>query len=82
MSDLNDLSPAALSAAMRGGHAEWGRRGSSIDHIRYAQPIRATSRRRCHCGCKRRASHLGMANGVALMSGCELSVMRWVKEGR
>lgn len=81
MSELNDLSPAALSAAMRGGRDGWGRRGSSIDHIRYAQPIRAASRRRCYCGCKKRATHIGMANGVGLMSGCELSVARWVKSG-
>ena len=78
--DLNDLSPAALSAAMRGGTRGWGRHGSSITHVRYAEPAPPRSRRRCHCGCVQRATHIGKANGVALMSGCELRVARWVRE--
>ena len=42
-------------------------------------PAPPRSRRRCHCGCGKRASHMGQANGVTLMMGCELSVARWVK---
>ena len=68
--NLNDLSPAARSAAMRGGTSGWGQVGGLPGHIRYAEPVASTSRRRCGCGCKRRATHIGMANGVALISGC------------
>jgi hypothetical protein len=78
---LNKLSRSALSAAMRGGTREWGVRANSAEHVRYAQKIGPRSRRRCHCGCKRRATHLGMANGICLTTGCELSVARWVKHG-
>lgn len=66
---------------MQGGTEGWGRHGSSLTHMRYAQPVDPRSRQRCRCGCKRRATHLGMANGVALASGCELAVARWVKTG-
>lgn len=82
MTDLNKLSPSALAAAMRGGTQEWGLHGSAIDHVRYAEPVPAKSRRRCHCGCKRRATHNGMANGVALTDGCELAMARWVRVDR
>lgn len=77
--DLDKLSPAALSAAMRGGTTNWGRHGSALEHVRYAEPIAPRSRRRCHCGCRRRATHVGKANGVALTEGCELAMARWVK---
>lgn len=76
---LNKLPPAALKAAMQGGTAGWGQWGSAREHVRYMQPTEPTSRRRCSCGCKRRATHLGMANGVCLTSGCELSMQRWTK---
>ncbi|UZA79604.1 hypothetical protein EZZ79_11610 [Pseudomonas syringae] len=78
---LSNMSPAARSAAMRGGMSGWGQHGSSDKHIRYMEPMPSTSRRRCSCGCKRRATHLGMANGVGLCSGCEMKIRRWVKEG-
>jgi hypothetical protein len=39
-------------------------------------------RRRCHCGCGGRATHMGLANGIGLMSGCEFYVRRWVKDWR
>lgn len=79
MGDLSNLSRPALSAAMRGGTELWGTVGSASDHIRYAEPIK--SRRRCTCGCGTRRTHAGMANGVCLTSGCELSIYRWVKTG-
>lgn len=41
----------------------------------------STSRRRCDCGCKTRASHTGMGDGVALMMGCEFHVRVWVRDG-
>lgn len=39
----------------------------------------STSRRRCGCGCKKRATHIGGCNGIALRTGCELSIRRWAK---
>jgi hypothetical protein len=83
-SGLNALSSAALSAAMRGGTADWGRWGSATDHVRYADPWpREHWRRRrvCRCGCGKRVTHTGKANGIALMSGCEFLVRRWVRDG-
>lgn len=78
MTDLSKLSPAALKAAMTGGTAEWGRWGSVEHHVLYTQPIVGRrGRRKCYCGCGKRATHLGMANGVALAHGCEWSMRRW-----
>lgn len=79
--DLKSLSPAALSAAMRGGTDNWGKYGNADHHVRYAESVDSRSRRRCKCGCKRRSTHRGMANGVCLRSGCDLSIRRWVKGG-
>lgn len=80
MVDLNKMTKAERSAAMRGGTAGWGQIGSSTEHVRYALPVHSTSRRRCSCGCKRRATYKGMVNGVCLRSGCDLSIRRWIKE--
>lgn len=55
--------------------------GSAIHHQRYMEPVEKTrNRRMCPCGCRRKVTHRGMANGVCLMSGCELFVRRWVKD--
>ena len=81
MADLKDLSPQAQSAAMRGGMDGWGQLGSTTRHVRYAEPSAPSARRRCHCGCKRRAAFKGMANGVCLVSACEMAIRRWVKTG-
>jgi hypothetical protein len=43
-------------------------------------PVDSRSRRRCPC-CKKRATHVGGSGGVGLMSGCELRVRRWVRDG-
>ena len=53
--------------------------GSASDHVRdmWSAPDR---RRKCRCGCGGRVTHVGGANAVALMSGCELSVRRWIRE--
>lgn len=80
MPDLSKMPPAELKAAMQGGTEAWGQWGSAADHVRYTRELPASARRRCTCGCKRRRTHAGMANGVALTSGCELSVARWVKD--
>jgi len=78
---FNEMSQAARSAAMRGGTERWGMHGS-VDHVRYMEPVEAKSRRRCSCGCKQRATHRGMANGMCLTTACELGIRRWVKAGR
>jgi len=77
--DLNKLSPQALKAAIVGGTDGWGQHGS-IKGARYAEPVCSKSRRRCKCGCKRRATHRGMNNGISLITACELQVMRWVRD--
>jgi hypothetical protein len=79
--DLSQLPPAALRAAMTGGTAGWGTYSNVMEHVRYIQPIIGRrGRRKCYCGCNRRATHLGMANGVALAHGCELQMRRWVRD--
>lgn len=82
MPDLGKLTPAARSAAMRGGTELWGKYGSATDHVRYMEPLPPKSRKRCGCGCKKRATHMGMANGVGLFRACELRIRRWVRDGR
>lgn len=81
MADLNKLSKQALAAAMRGGTDAWGQIGSSTENVRYSEPVPPRSRRRCHCGCKSRATHMGMANGVALVTACEIGIRRWIRTG-
>ena len=82
--DLAKLTPQALKAAMQGGTDGWGQWSSAADHARYSEPIPKEywrRRRNCSCGCKKRATHNGMANGIALTDGCEFRVARWVKSG-
>lgn len=80
MTKLNSLSPAALSAAMRGGTEAWGTWGSDTEHLLYVEAARPGTRRgKCRCGCNKHISHVGMANGVGLCWGCELSVRRWAR---
>lgn len=79
--DLNTLHPNALAAAMKGGTQGWGQVADARTMVRYSQPVKPTSRRRCTCGCERRATLLGMVNGLGMTSGCELSIARWVKTG-
>ena len=64
--------------AMVLGQTDWGRYGNATKHHRYIQPVR--TRRRCRCGCRGRVTHAGKANGVTLMSGCELDAYRWRQE--
>ena len=62
------------------GQTDWGKYGSADQH-RYAQPRK--SRKRCSqtlFTCVNKVTHTGMANGVALMSGCEWCVDLWVAE--
>ena len=55
--------------------------GSAVHHARYMQPIKKGLWRKCHCGCNKFSKFSGMANGVCLMHGCELSTRRWVRDG-
>ncbi len=48
-------------------------------HLRTFKESKPTSRKRCSCGCGNRKTHIGFANDVAMMGGCEISVRRWVK---
>ena len=81
MVDLNQLAASALKAALLGGTDEWGR-AASIRDVRYSEayPKGYRRRRMCRCGCGKRSTHMGMAKGVALYSGCELTVARWVRD--
>jgi hypothetical protein len=84
MVNLTKLSPTALKAAMNGGTAGWGQIASANDHVRYMDPWpegRRKGRCRCPCGCGKLITHVGKANGLALMDGCELRVARWVRNG-
>lgn len=38
-------------------------------------------RKKCYCGCGGRLTHIGLGDGAGMMSGCELSVRRWVRDG-
>ncbi len=68
---------------MRGGTAGWGTYGSITEHALYVEKITAPGgRRKCHCGCKRRATHKLFANGICMGQGCELSMRRMAKVGR
>lgn len=83
MADLNSLKGNELSAAMRGGTEGWGRQASSADNVRYSVKITGRGRRSiCSCGCKNKATDIGMANGLGLTSGCEFSVALWVRTGK
>jgi hypothetical protein len=79
--NLSKLHPKALAAAMKGGTDGWGTVADARANVRYSVPVKPTSRRRCHCGCNRRATLMGMANGLGMVSGCELAIARWVKIG-
>ncbi len=61
--------------------SDFGTYGNVDLHTRHMQPVRPQSRRRCHCGCKQRATHIGMCNGVGLTTGCELYIRRWIRDG-
>ena len=43
---------------------------------------RDNKRSKCYCGCNGRATHMGLGDGAGMMSGCELTVRRWVRDGK
>lgn len=56
--------------------------GDALNGDRGKRQAPSTSRRRCPCGCGKRATHVGTADGLAMMMGCELHVARWVRDPR
>ena len=72
--------PGEVRARLAHGSA-WGTYGSAADPYRYVKllPGRFRNRRRSPCGCGGKASHVGMSNGLAMTSGCEMSMRRWMK---
>lgn len=84
MTDLSKLSPQALSAAMRGGTAEWGQRASINEHVGYVEPqdARRGHYLKCHCGCGGKAKFRSMFNGICMYEGCELSAHRFARQDR
>lgn len=55
--------------------------GSASAHTRDSWPITGPGgRHKCRC-CGRPATHTGGANGIALTSGCEMYIRRWVRDG-
>jgi hypothetical protein len=62
--------------------ARWG---SASEHQRtmVRNPDMRRGRRWCPwCPTRNRATHVGLANGIGLMSGCEWHVRQWVKDWR
>jgi len=57
------------------------RAANAAQHRRTMKTALPWSLVRCCCGCDRRATHLGFADGYCMMSGCELTVRRWVRDG-
>jgi hypothetical protein len=51
--------------------------GSASEHRREMRELPKRYRRECLC-CGRRATHVGTANGLGMMSGCEWRVRRWI----
>lgn len=59
----------------------FGVHGSAEDGPRHAEPVPRLRRRCAWMGCEQRACYVGCANGLGMMSGCELHVRRWVRDG-
>jgi len=58
-----------------------GLRHGSVNGHRSMIQAAPRARRRCHCGCGKRATHVGLGDGLALTDGCEMYVRRWVRDG-
>ncbi len=80
MNSLDKLSPAALKAAMTTGTVGWAQWGSAQHHAMYVEPLSYPTRRMCRCGCHKRMTHKACANGMALATGCEMEVRRFVRQ--
>ena len=50
------------------------------EHLRTFKKIPVKQGRpKCCCGCDKLATHMGLANGCGMISGCELYVRRWTR---
>jgi hypothetical protein len=56
-------------------------RVGSVFGNRRMRSVSNRSRRRCFCGCKKRATHMGMDGEICLVTACELYIRRWVRDG-
>ena len=83
MSGRDDKTLAAedLRATLAGKIGPDGTRSGRADGHRAMIATRPTSRRRCSCGCGQRSTHVGLGDGLGMMSGCEMRVRRWVRDG-
>ena len=70
-----------LSAEPEAMSTDDGRLTEAMQYKRTMTPAMPWSLARCRCGCTGRASHLGLTDGSCMMSGCELTVRRWVRDG-
>lgn len=53
---------------------------SVYHHKRTIEPVESRSRARCWCGCKRRGTHVGKANGMCMTAPmCEMQARRWLR---
>ncbi len=50
---------------------------NALSDYRAMRPVKSTSRRRCSCGV--RATHVGTAAGVAMITACEWHTRMWVR---
>jgi hypothetical protein len=78
---------ARRTQAILSSPGDWGVYANAGEHQRYMERVEDLRSRCAYCpkpevGMKPRATHLGMCNGLALMSGCEWHVRKWVKEAR
>jgi len=55
---------------------------TSKDKSNRSMKKRVNKRSRCGCGCNLAATHMGLGDGAGMMSGCELTVRRWVRDGK
>jgi hypothetical protein len=61
---------------------DWGEIASA-EMTRYStpKPDRRRGPRICPWACSNKATHYGMANGMALTAGCEFHIAGWVRDG-
>lgn len=79
--DRRTMEREGAKARLAGKVGDDGTRWGSVSGSRSMVSAPSTSRRRCSCGCKGRATRVGLGDGLALTEGCELSMRRWVRDG-
>lgn len=70
-----------MKAAARGADGTYGSAADAASRDFWPLPPRYRNRRRCALCGVRKATHTGGANGLAMVSGCELCIRRWVRDG-